>query len=53
MQYRKWFARLKVSTIVIQSFYRGYCIRKQPEIQELRQWQRDWRETNRNILDIL
>ena len=41
------------AALKIQSYYRGHLVRKQAEIQELRQWQRDWRESNRNIHEVV
>lgn len=34
---------------VIQSHWRGFTARRNGEIQELRQWQKDWRQENENI----
>ena len=39
------------ATLIIQSHFSVYLIRRDSEVQELRLWQREYREENRNIVD--
>ncbi|CAH1794796.1 unnamed protein product [Owenia fusiformis] len=37
------------AAVVVQAGWRGYLVRKDEKVQELRQWQRQWRDENTSI----
>ena len=34
---------------IIQSHWRGFCVRREPEVAALRTWQREWNEMNLDV----
>lgn len=37
------------AAVKIQSFWRGHLIRTRQDVQEMRQWQKEWREENKDV----
>ncbi|CAF1326444.1 unnamed protein product [Didymodactylos carnosus] len=41
------------AALKIQSYFRGYRVRKQSDIQELRIWQQEWRDMGKDIHEVV